>query len=65
MHVKVQGSGWVIWGNTLITSPTAKNTDGIDPGAGQSGVNSTNGYIVCNTITVGVTKSRSRARKGT
>jgi polygalacturonase len=53
MHVKVQGTGWVIWGNTLITGPTTANTDGIDPGAGQSGVVSANGYIVCNTITVG------------
>jgi Glycosyl hydrolases family 28 len=53
MHVKVQGNGFVLWGNTLITAPNSSNTDGIDPGAGQSGVNSTNGYIVCNTITVG------------
>ncbi len=53
MHLKVQGTGFVVWGNTIIASPTSANTDGIDPGAGQSGVDSTNGYIVCNTITVG------------
>jgi polygalacturonase len=53
MHVKVQGTGFVIWGNTLITAPNSSNTDGIDPGAGKSGLNTTNGYIVCNTISVG------------
>ncbi len=53
MHLKVQGTGFVVWGNTLITAPNSSNTDGIDPGAGQRGVNSTNGYIVCNTVTVG------------
>ena len=53
MHVKIQGSGWVLWGNTIITGSGTANTDGIDPGAGQSGVNTANGYIVCNTITTG------------
>ena len=53
MHVKVQGDHFVIWGTTLITPPTAANTDGIDPGAGKSGVATSNGYIVCNTISVG------------
>jgi polygalacturonase len=53
MHLKVQGTGFVVWGNNIITPPTTSNTDGIDPGAGSSGINSTNGYIVCNTITVG------------
>ena len=53
MHVKVQGDHFVIWGTTLITPPTTANTDGIDPGAGASGVATSNGYIVCNTISVG------------
>ena len=53
MHVKVQGDHFVIWGITILTPPTAANTDGIDPGAGQSGVATTNGYIVCNTISAG------------
>lgn len=53
MHVKVQGKGFVVWGNTIIAAPNSANTDGIDPGAGQNGVDSTNGYIVCNAISVG------------
>jgi polygalacturonase len=53
MHVKVQGDHWVLWGNTLITGSNTANTDGIDPGAGKSGVNTTNGTIACNIITVG------------
>ena len=64
MHVKVQGTGFVVWGNTLITGPTTSNTDGIDPGAGQSGVNSTNGYIVCNTITVGDDQIAIKGKEG-
>ncbi|MGD0677272.1 MAG: glycosyl hydrolase family 28 protein [Polyangiaceae bacterium] len=53
MHVKVQGDHFVIWGITIITPPTTANTDGIDPGAGESGVDTTNGVIACNTISVG------------
>jgi polygalacturonase len=53
MHVKVQGKGFVVWGNTILAAPTSANTDGIDPGAGDNGVESTGGYIVCNTISVG------------
>jgi polygalacturonase len=53
MHVKVQGDHFVIWGITIITPPTTANTDGIDPGAGESGVATSNGYIVCNTISTG------------
>ena len=43
----------MIWGTTVISAPTSANTDGIDPGAGESGVATTNGYIVCNTISTG------------
>jgi hypothetical protein len=49
----VQGDHFVIWGITILTAPSASNTDGIDPGAGQSGVATSNGYIVCNTISTG------------
>jgi polygalacturonase len=52
MHVKVQGDGFVVWGNTIISGPNTSNTDGIDPGAGGSGTTS-NGFIVCNMISVG------------
>jgi polygalacturonase len=60
-HVKVTGDHFVIWGATLQTPSsnaggqtpqTAHNTDGIDPGAGAK-VDTTYGYIVCNTISVG------------
>ncbi len=60
-HVKVTGDHFVIWGNTLqtpstsaggLTPDSAHNTDGIDPGDGTS-VATTDGYIVCNTISVG------------
>lgn len=53
MHVKVQGDHFVIWGITILTPPSTANTDGIDPGAGQSGMATSNGYIVCNTISTG------------
>ena len=43
----------MVWGNTIISGSATANTDGIDPGAGQSGVNSTNGTIACNIISVG------------
>jgi polygalacturonase len=52
MHVKAQGDGFVLWGNTIIAGPNTANTDGIDPGAGGSGSTS-NGFIVCNMISVG------------
>ena len=64
MHVKVQGTGFVVWGNTIITAPTTSNTDGIDPGAGQSGIDSTNGYIVCNVITVGDDQIAVKGKEG-
>ncbi len=60
-HVKVTGDHFVLWGNTLqtpsttaggLTPDSAHNTDGIDPGAGESLATSF-GYIVCNTISVG------------
>jgi polygalacturonase len=53
MNLKVQGKGFVIWGNTILAAPSSANTDGIDPGAGKQGVDTTGGYIVCNAISVG------------
>jgi polygalacturonase len=65
-HVKVSGAGFVIWGTTLLTPSRttntkggtlnpqlAHNTDGIDPGAGAGGVDTIDGFIVCNMISVG------------
>jgi polygalacturonase len=65
-HVKITGVGFVIWGTTLLTPSRATNTkgaplnpqlahntDGIDPGAGAAGADTTHGFIVCNTISVG------------
>jgi polygalacturonase len=60
-HVKITGDHFVLWGNTLqtpstttggLTPQSAHNTDGIDPGAGGGGP-TTNGFIVCNMISVG------------
>ena len=60
-HVKLASKGFVVWGVTIktpslatnsvgtrLTPSTAHNTDGIDPGEAAS-----NGYIVCNKISVG------------
>ena len=64
-HLKLNGKNFVIWGTTFVTPsrPTnskgtafdprsAHNTDAIDPGSGASG-DTQDGYIVCNTISVG------------
>jgi polygalacturonase len=60
-HVKLNASGFVVWGieiktpskatnaaGTALNYTTAHNTDGVDPGESAS-----NGYIVCNKITTG------------
>jgi polygalacturonase len=60
-HVKIAARGFVVWGVTIktpsvatnsvgtsLTPTTAHNTDGIDPGEAAS-----NGFIVCNKISVG------------
>ncbi|MDP9150993.1 MAG: glycosyl hydrolase family 28 protein, partial [Myxococcota bacterium] len=62
-HVKLSGTGFMVWGVTLLTPSAvtnsqgkpldpfhARNTDGIDPGASGS---AKNGYIVCSKISVG------------
>jgi polygalacturonase len=60
-HVKLGANGFVVWGITIktpskaansqgtaLTPSSAHNTDGIDPGEAAS-----NGFIVCNKISVG------------
>lgn len=46
-HVVIGTSGFVVWGITIITDPTAPNTDGVDPSG------ASNGVIAYNTISTG------------
>jgi polygalacturonase len=63
-HVKLSSAGFVVWGvevltpskatnsqGTALTPFGARNTDGIDPGAGSG--STSDGYIVCSKISVG------------
>ncbi len=62
-HVKFSGTGFVVWGLTILTPSrqtnslgaaltpdTARNSDGIDPGSGGAALN---GVIACNTVSTG------------
>lgn len=45
-HIVIGTTGYVVWGITVNTDPTAPNTDGVDPSNG-------NGVIAYNTISTG------------